>query len=113
MSRTLTLEDVQAIERAIAAGTRHVEIARQMNLSLWTIARIADNRQFEPVPDAKDELLVDNAPADYVAQNLRRCPGCGAMIYLSPCVACRKAIATRPLPQVVQRMDLDEGEARS
>jgi hypothetical protein len=108
MYQRLTTTEVSAVERALAAGMRHVDIARELDLSVWTIARIADRRRFEKIDeetdgntnptrkrgtDPNDDLPEDDGPADYQAQNLRRCPGCGAMIYVTPCIACRMANA--------------------
>jgi hypothetical protein len=111
MSHILTEDEVQTVERAIAVGKRHVEIARELNLSVWTIAKISDDLQFEPDPDPQP--LVDDAPVDYVALNLRRCPGCGGMIYISPCIACRMAISTRPVPRAAAVDEPQERETRS
>ena len=105
MYHRLTTLDVAAVERALAAGLRHAEIAREFNLSLWTIAKIADRRRYllaEPHDEEEarqseiayyDDLPEDDGPADYEAQNLHRCPTCGAMIYITPCLACRMATA--------------------
>jgi hypothetical protein len=99
MYRRLTVSEFQAVCRMLRARLRHVEIARELDLSLWTIWRIADRRL---VPEEIDEiseaeLFEDDAPADYVAANLRRCPDCGAMVYVWPCVACRIVTTTRPV----------------
>jgi hypothetical protein len=79
---------------------RHTEIARDLNLSPWTIAKIADDWrrmiQLDPIPE--DELPMDDGPADYDPKNLRRCPGCGAMVYMWPCVACRIIAETQHKP---------------
>jgi len=114
MYQRLTTTEVAAVERALAAGMRHVEIARELDLSVWTIARIADRRNRSPhapreesitrsVMSTLEDLFDDDGPPDYQAQNLRRCPGCGAMIYVWPCIACRMANA------VPAAMPLDGG----
>src|SRR5262245_48062432 len=95
MSRTLTLLEVNAVRRALAAGTRHTEIARALNLSVWTISRIATERRFQRDELANSDLPEEDAPPEYVASNLCRCPTCGAMVYLWPCLACRLATSTR------------------
>jgi len=94
MPHTLTLPEFQAVRRALAAGMRHTEIARELNLSVWTIARIASERRYVRDDLADGDLPEDDAPPDYVAQSLRRCASCGAMVYLWPCLACRLATAT-------------------
>src|SRR5262249_37544151 len=96
------------VQRAIARGRRHVEIARELNLSVWTIAKIADDRRFDPPPVGDEKQLADNGPCDYVALNLRRCPGCGAMIYISPCLACQMATQTLRLPPAPEIEDEPE-----
>ncbi len=100
MYRRLTESDVAAVERGLGAGWRHFEIARELDLSLWTIAQIADRRRFERDDGVEggDELPEDDGPPDYQARNLRRCPSCGAMIYVTPCIACQMATLTQPVP---------------
>ena len=109
MSHTLTQHEFLTIRHLLRAGWRHVQIARELNISVWTIARIADRRRFLPeelgadeVP--ADELCEDDSPPDYTAQNLRRCPGCGAMVYLWPCIACGHGVSTSAIapPQEVK-----------
>ena len=95
MSHTLSLSDVHAVRRALAAGMRHTEIARELNLSVWTISRLANERRYEREELADSELPEEDAPPEYFAQNLRRCPTCGAMVYLWPCLACRLATTAR------------------
>lgn len=113
MPRILTHSEFLTIRRRLAAGRRHTEIARELGLSIWTIAHIADRRRYLPevasdsdVPAA--ELLEDDSPPDYVAQNLRRCPECGAMVYLWPCIACSQGVATPAIAPPLQDEDDDE-----
>ena len=109
MSHILTHAEFLTIRRRLAGGVRHADIARELNLSVWTIARIADRRRFLPaefdeceIPTAEictaemcaAELFEDDSPPDYVAQRLRRCPGCGAMVYVWPCIACGQGVST-------------------
>lgn len=95
----LTLLQFQAVCRALDAGSRHAEIARDLDLSVSTIARIADDRRLARDEPTEGEMPEDDPPPDYSAQQLRRCPGCGAMVYLWPCLACQPATA---VPQVEQ-----------
>jgi hypothetical protein len=94
MPKVLTHAEYLTIRRGLAAGRRQTEIARELNMSVWTIARIADRRRFVSDDELNagelppNELCEDDSPPDYVAQNLRRCPDCGAMVYLWPCLAC-------------------------
>lgn len=102
MPHRLSLSEYQAVGRMLRAGVRQVEIARALDVSLWTIARVAQTlrRRSEGWTEGplEEELPELDAPPDYVAKNLRRCPGCGAMVYLWPCLACRTAVQVRALP---------------
>jgi hypothetical protein len=113
MFHRLTLSQFFAVRRALLAGMRHTEIARELGLSLWTIAKIDDEERFACDPVNEEELPVDDAPPDYVAQNLRRCPGCGAMVYLWPCVACKLGTATQRVPPAAEVGEPDASEVRS
>jgi hypothetical protein len=108
MCKRVTILEFEAVWRMLEAGARHVEIARELDLSVSTIARIADDRRQGRYPlmseegvfgeawqPSEEELPEDDAPPDYVASNLRRCPGCGAMVYVWPCLACRLATTER------------------
>ena len=89
---TLTHEQLLAVRRALRAGARHTQIARQMNLDVGTISRIASDRKLRRRKLAlltESDLPEDDPPPDYSARRLRRCPGCGAMVYRWPCLACR------------------------
>jgi hypothetical protein len=88
----LTFSEFEAVRRALAVGMRHVEIARAFRLGVWTVDRIAARERFASDLMAEAELPEDDAPPDYVADNMRRCPGCGAMVYVWPCLGCRMAV---------------------
>ena len=90
--RSITQLDVEAVERMLAAGMRHVEIARELELSPWTIANIARAVRREEEFLAEGQTIDDDGPPGFEARNLRRCPECGAMVYLWPCLACRGAL---------------------
>jgi hypothetical protein len=112
MFHTLTLPEFQAVRRALAAGMRYAEIARELDLSVWTIGQIANERRFQCDEPAESDLPEDDAPPEYAARNLRRCPGCGAMVYLWPCPACRLGTTTKlaiPDDEVFEDDD-DEGD---
>lgn len=97
MCKRVTVLELDAVSRMLNAGLRHVEIARELDLSVSTIARIADDRRRGRELTTGDQLPEDDAPPDYVARNLQRCPGCGAMVYLWPCLACRLSTTARPV----------------
>jgi hypothetical protein len=111
MDHRLTHPEVLTVRTLLARGWRHTEIARELNLSVWTIARIHDDWRHQLDPLTEDELPVDDAPPDYQAENLRRCDGCGAMVYVWPCIACRMATQTLrvpPAPEVNDEVDDEE-----
>jgi hypothetical protein len=112
MSKLLTQAEFLTVLRLLREGWRHVQIARELNLSVWTVAAVADRRRYLPeeltegeIPAA--ELCEDDAPPDYAAANLRRCPGCGAMVYLWPCIACSQGVST---PTIAPPVEDDEEE---
>jgi hypothetical protein len=88
MSRTLTFSEFFDIRRRLRAGARHTEIARELDLFVWTVTRIATEPQYQADPILEADLPQDDPPPDYAARKLRRCPGCGAMVYRWPCLAC-------------------------
>jgi hypothetical protein len=91
MSR-LTHLDLRTIRRLLHQGVRHVEIARRFDLAVGTIARISSDRKLRR---RKLELLAeadlpeDDPPPDYESRRMRRCPTCGGMVYLWPCLTCQ------------------------
>ena len=88
----LDLPTLQSIRRMLRSGIRHAEIARRLDLAVGTISRIASVRRLRRLKLhllAPDELPEDDPPPDYLAANLRRCPGCGGLVYRWPCLACR------------------------
>jgi hypothetical protein len=104
----LTLPQYHLIQKMLRSQVRHCDIARELNLSVWTISRIAGDlrrhgRHLAPrdeFPHAEREdypadLPEDDAPPDYVATNLRRCTSCGGMVYQWPCLTCE--LRARPL----------------
>src|SRR5262245_48714899 len=55
MSRRLTVADVWAVRWKLRAGVRHVEIARELDLSVWTIARIDDDPRLNRDPVREED----------------------------------------------------------
>ena len=74
---------VDEIRRLLAAGQWSMrKIARELRVSRGTVGAIAHGRRPDRLPrPADDDLLLPRGP-------LRRCPGCGGMVYL-PCLLCR------------------------
>jgi len=87
----LTIPELAVIRRMLRANIRHTEIARRLGLPVETVTRVATSRR---IRRRKLHLLTDedlpegDAPPDYLAANLRRCEGCGGMVYHWPCLAC-------------------------
>ncbi len=106
MVKRVTAIELMRVQRLLEWGWRHVEIAKFLQLSLWTIQRIANDPdlQVDPLPEC--ELPVDDAPPGYKAADLRRCPGCGGMVYHWPCIACRDLTSPKvePAPEVIDEL---------
>jgi len=122
MSRILTFPEFFTVRHRLRAGVRHTEIARELDLFVWTVTRIATEPQYQADPILEADLPQDDPPPDYAASKLRRCPGCGAMVYRWPCLACFMANSPRlPLAEEVdddaesvdELVDLFEDVARS
>jgi hypothetical protein len=92
MVRRLTFCDLEGVRRALAVGMRHVEIAREHRLGVWTVDRIAARERYARELLTEGDLFEDDAPPDYVPDDLRRCAGCGGMVYVWPCLACRAGV---------------------
>jgi len=89
---SLDLPMLKSIRRLLRAGVRHAEIARRFDLAVGTINRISSERKLRRVKLhllTEADLPEDDAPPDYLAANLRRCEGCGGVVYHWPCLACR------------------------
>ena len=71
MMRRVTICQYEAVRRALRAGMRHSEIARELDLSVWTIAWIADTREQisaplceEDLPEPAAQARVERAPLE-------------------------------------------------
>jgi hypothetical protein len=112
----ISLPQFHLVQKMLRSRVRHCDIARATGLSVWTISRIASDPKFQTDEPAsagghagrrlslaatvdllfraacdfvEDDLPEDDAPPDYIAANLRRCPGCGGMVYQWPCLTCQ------------------------
>jgi hypothetical protein len=92
MPGKITMAQFLAVCHLLRARWRHVQIARELDLSVGTVSRIAGERRFQAETISEADLPEDDGPPDYLAANLRRCAGCGAMVYVWPCLACRMAV---------------------
>ena len=104
MSGRLTREQFVEVRRMLGEGKRQVQIARALDLSVWTVTRIASEPQFQRDDLLDGELPEDDGPVDFVSRALRRCTGCGAMVYRWPCLACQMADS----PRVAEAEEEDE-----
>ena len=118
MSTLLTPPLFRSVRSMLRASWRHCEIARETGLSVWTIDRIASDLRQRDIQGVGSQLRhrsldvenrlpqltegpfpvdlpEDDAPPNYVAANLRRCPGCGGMVYQWPCLTCRLRASPR------------------
>jgi hypothetical protein len=89
VSQKLTLEEYEEICRRLRQKWRYARIAKRLNLSLWTITRVAIELRYRQKPITEEELPEHDAPPGYRASNLNRCPTCGGLVYLWPCLGCR------------------------
>ena len=88
----LTLPELRLIRRFLQAHVRPAEIACKMGLGVGTVIRVASDRRLRRRKLellTPEELPEDDVPPEYVAANLRRCPGCGGLVFQWPCLACR------------------------
>jgi hypothetical protein len=106
MTIRLTPLKLLMARRLLEAQWRFVQIAKELEISVWTVSRIANDPDLngDPLPD--DQLPVDDAPPDYTSANLRRCTGCGGMVYHWPCIACEAMAGPKapPAPEVVDEL---------
>jgi len=116
MVKRVTPWELVKVRRLLALKWRFVEIARELELSLWTIQRIANDPDLQADPLPESELPVDDGPPDYVAAEMRRCPGCGGMVYHWPCLACgvlnspKVEPAAEVIDELVDRVGWDMAE---
>lgn len=81
MSAAIPHRYAQRIADLIALGLTHEKIAHRLAMSPANVGKIA--RQLgDAIPPAASQ------PPGYDPRNLRRCPGCGGLVYRWPCLAC-------------------------
>lgn len=84
MSSPVLPQKAERVRMLLAAGVTHSQIARRTGLSRRTVARIAARgRRLLTAAD-----IHDDRPAGFEEQCLNRCRGCGATVYLWPCLQC-------------------------
>lgn len=73
----------------IFQGISHLSISKRLGLHRATIARIARGDLEAPEPR-------EDHPPGYDERQKRRCPTCGHLVYLWPCLACELETPTGP-----------------
>lgn len=84
MTSSLTFLDLRRVGELSAQGYSHRWIARRLGVNRAAIPLILRQLQQEADPIATK----DDDPPGFDLANLRRCSGCGALVYLWPCLAC-------------------------
>lgn len=84
MTSSLTSLDLHRVGELAEQGYSHRWIARRLGINRAAIPEILRRlrQQEEPAAEQNDE------PPGFDLANLRRCSGCGALVYLWPCLAC-------------------------
>jgi hypothetical protein len=106
----LTVADVQAIRRALRAGTSRRQVARDWELSLQTIAKIARRDTFAYIPDVEDgqEAAQQAIPVSAATQQLREFNSSALAVQQAELVASARRVAEmaesigRRIPQAVE-----------
>lgn len=96
MSAALTVIDSRRIEALHAQGLSTRQVARQVQLSASAVhKRLRKLRSESAVgppptgfPPGDVPPRPDEGPPGFDPANIRRCRGCGALVYLWPCLAC-------------------------
>jgi hypothetical protein len=78
------------ISELAAQGHSQRWIARRLGIDRETVAQILREAQRKPpeVIFPSDVPRPEDDPPGFDPANLRRCKGCGALVYLWPCLAC-------------------------
>jgi hypothetical protein len=84
MTSSLTSLDFRRVGELAEQGYSHRWIARRFGINRAAIPVILRQLQREEDP----VVTKDDDPPGFDLANLRRCSGCGALVYLWPCLAC-------------------------
>lgn len=84
MTSSLCSVDLRRVAELAAQGYSHRWIARRLNINRAAVPEILRRlrQETEPVAERCDD------PPGFDLANLRRCAGCGGIVYLWPCLAC-------------------------
>lgn len=107
MPRCALPQTKERVRMLLAAGLTHLQISRRTGLSSRTVARIAAQGRRQLT--AAD--IHDDRPAGFEADCLNRCRGCGARIYLWPCLQCE--LRARGEAREETRRLLQQGESHT
>jgi hypothetical protein len=101
MNRPLQAHAAQAAVSLQRQGFSRRWIARRLQIAPQTIAARCREAETDdrPLPPTR-QPSEDEAPPGYDAANVRRCEGCGSLVYLWPCLGCKLAATPRPAPAV-------------
>lgn len=86
----LSDERIQAVLDMLADGVSALQVSKRLEISYTTVSRIKFG-ELKPSRAEDRKLLIDSPMPG------SRCPGCGAIIFVWPCVGCRanEAIAKK------------------
>jgi hypothetical protein len=101
MNRPLQVRAAHAAVSLQRQGFSRRWIARRLQIAPQTIAARCREAETDdrPLPPTR-QPLEDDTPPGYDAANVRRCEGCGSLVYLWPCLGCKLAAMPRPAPTV-------------
>ena len=95
--RLLALAQAGHSQRGIARrlGLKPTFVRQRLNQLLRESTAEFSEKRAETEPAAHDRpqhlLPEDDTPPGYDPTNIRRCQGCGSLVYLWPCLACQMA----------------------
>ncbi len=96
MSASLNRLDSQRILALYEQGYSQRWIARRLDIAPRTVfCRLQDLLGQAPTDFVEiDPTVTEETPPGFDPANLRRCRGCGAIVYLWPCLACCLSVET-------------------
>ena len=90
MITSRTAVNFARVSELAAAGHSRRWIARRLRIDRETVAKLLRQTHENPAEIRLPSNLPapDDTPPGFDPANLRRCAGCGALVYLWPCLAC-------------------------
>ena len=92
MPSPISPQQTERVRKLLAQGVIQKRIAVLAGVSITTVRRVAARLRAAP----------DHAQPDFdqwVRSRARRCPGCGARVYIWPCVYCQVEAERDGLPE--------------